>query len=624
MTRDRDRGAAWFWAILGALWLFLAVMAYLTPIILDDWYQVGWLRHHALTLGGVVDYARYNYFHYNPRLGETFLLLVNGPRWIHVALTPAIELGLVFLVHAIALGRWPRRCARDALALIVIQALLWAASPAPGLLWFYRPFTTNYLYGFCLHLLVLVPYRFALAGRDPSRAWLAPALLAGGVVAGLGNEHTGPATIVAIVVVAIVLVRRGVRRLWLAAGAIGLTLGYAALYFAPGQGERYGGIGAGESRLGSLAERGVAGSYDAIVLVVVHAQAGILLALLAIGAASARGQRRGVPVRGPDRDTTLGIAGLVAWAGAILVTLLLSPRLGERLYFASTTLLVIACVVALDPFLQGDRGLARVVAVVAAAIVVVHVAIFVHVQLEAHADADDRLARLEAAPPGTIAVVPPFRHAQRARWFWGDDFVYASLREYVAHEVFGLAGIEIEGAPRWVEPTPPFRLVTAYRYDPPLDRAALAAAALLPDYTASYYEWALAQQRKLMPSIAEVGGHVLREIDVTVESDDPAVRGALRGRPLYADRYRDGAWSYVYVRHLLDDDGWPTFAFSAPTLPAGITDAYVVGCGAARPAVVDADHLDVSFQPRCPDTHVMLLCTRAVCWLGGTYARFER
>jgi hypothetical protein len=623
----RGRGAAAFWAVVAGLWLVLAVMAYLTPIILDDWYQVGWLRTHDLTISGVLGYARYNYFHYNPRLGETLLLVVNGPRVIHVVLTPLVELALVFVVHAIALGRWPAPNARDARAIAIIQALLWLAAPAPGLLWFYRPFTTNYLYGFTLQLSLFAPYRFALAGRVPASWWRAPAMLALGFAAGMTNEHTGPSSILALGACVVIIARRHAiarwaQRAWLAAGALGLFLGYAALYFAPGQHERYGGTAAGTTPLGSLADRGLEGGYTAFARLFVHAQLAPLLAFAVIVVAAWRARRRGEAAPGLDRDRALAIAGLVAWASAITGTLLLSPLIGERMYFAPAVLLIVACVIAIDAFAAGDRAVARAAGGIAAAVLAVHAVVFVRVQLEAHDDAADRYARLERAAPGSIAVVPPFHRVPRSRWFWGDDFVYASLREYVAHEVFGLGGIEIEGAPRWAEPTPPYRFAIAYRYESPLDRAALAAAVPLPDYTPTFWEWVIAQQRKLLPSLVQVGDHALREIDVTVVSDDPAVRAAAQGRPIYADRWRDGRWSFVYGRHQHDPAGWPRLSFVPVTLPDGLHDSYLIACGTSAPITVDAAHTDVDFAPRCESTHVALLCTPTECWLGGTVDKF--
>ena len=44
----------------------------------------------------------------------------------------------------------------------MLQALVWVIAPMAGLLYFYRPFTTNYLFGLLFQLLLFVPYRFAL------------------------------------------------------------------------------------------------------------------------------------------------------------------------------------------------------------------------------------------------------------------------------------------------------------------------------------------------------------------------------------------------------------------------------------------------------------------------------
>ena len=501
---------------------------------------------------------------------------------------------------------------------------LWLAAPAPSLVWFYRPFTCNYLFAFSTHLLLMLPFRFALAGRDPTRAWLAPALALVGVLAGMSNEHTGPATILALIVVAVVLVRRGVRRAWILIGPLALTIGYAGLYLAPGQDERYGGTGARESRLGSLLQRGLEGAYDTIAETIVHAQLGAMVALAAIAVAVWRARRRGGPLAGPDRGQAIAIVLLIGWASLIVGTMLWSPRLGERLYFAPVVLLVTAALIALEPLLRADRALGRACAVVAVALVAIHAVILLRVQLQVHADGADRFARLSRAPAGSVAVVPAFRHNQHERWFWGDDFVYASLREYVAHDVFGLAGIEIEGAPRWVEPMPPFHFETQYRYEPPLDRAALEARVALPDYTATFWEWAAVQMRHLMPSIEQVDGHRLQEITVTVVSDDPLVRAIAHGRPILADRWKGDEWTYVYARRITDDDGWPTFDFSPPTIPLDMSEAWLVGCGESRPLRFDREHPDVSFVPRCGATYVSILCTPVECWLGGTFARFER
>ena len=86
------RDPAAFYGLCALLWGLFCFIAFYTPVLLDDWYQVAWHQRHSLTLANLWSYAHYNYFNYNPRLGENFLLLVNGPLAIHVLVTPTVEL----------------------------------------------------------------------------------------------------------------------------------------------------------------------------------------------------------------------------------------------------------------------------------------------------------------------------------------------------------------------------------------------------------------------------------------------------------------------------------------------------------------------------------------------------
>ena len=87
--------------------------------------------------------------------------------------------------------------------------------------------------------------------------------------------------------------------------------------------------------------------------------------------------------------------------------------------------------------------------------------------VRAHADDVERREILARTPPGQIALVPPYRQFQRNLWFLGDDFDYASLREYVAHEVYGLAGIDLD-RPAKSEPMAPFTTRLGFEMDPPM------------------------------------------------------------------------------------------------------------------------------------------------------------
>ena len=123
-------------------------------------------------------------------------------------------------------------------------------------------------------------------------------------------------------------------------------------------------------------------------------------------------------------------------------------------------LLVLACAVLIERLLD-DRTTRRFTAAACAAIFGYHAVWFVAVYWSAKRENDARIALLRGAAPNTVAIVPPYRRWDRSRWFWGDDFQYASLREYVANEVYDLNGIEYDRPLHWAEPTPPDRFVAA-------------------------------------------------------------------------------------------------------------------------------------------------------------------
>ncbi|HEY0191495.1 MAG TPA: DUF6056 family protein, partial [Kofleriaceae bacterium] len=233
------RQAGIFVGAIAALWLLFVVQAWNTPVLLDDWYQLTWHRHHAFGLASFWEYFHYNYFHFNPRIGDLLLLIVNGPRPVHVIATPIAELGLIWVAFAVGFGRWPRPTLRDLILVGFVQGMIWIVVPIPGIIYFYRPFTTNYLWGFATTLALFVPYRLALATgqarpRSMVRAlWSVPLMFALGWLSGMSNEHTGPTQMVALLGLVVWAWKTGRLRAWMLAGLAGLYVGYPMLFFAP-------------------------------------------------------------------------------------------------------------------------------------------------------------------------------------------------------------------------------------------------------------------------------------------------------------------------------------------------------------------------------------------------------
>src|SRR5258706_2740524 len=137
MTPRRER--AFFVAAVAGLWLVFFVQAVSSPILLDDWFQLRYWRDHAFTPSALWEYGRHNYFHYNPRIGEVLLAIVDGSRVIHVIVTPIIQLGAAVTAFTIAFARWPRRTLHDLQLLLFVPVMIWLVIPIPGIIYFYRP-----------------------------------------------------------------------------------------------------------------------------------------------------------------------------------------------------------------------------------------------------------------------------------------------------------------------------------------------------------------------------------------------------------------------------------------------------------------------------------------------------
>jgi hypothetical protein len=125
------------------------------------------------------------------------------------------------------------------------------------------------------------------------------------------------------------------------------------------------------------------------------------------------------------------------------LTLLASPKLGPRLYFASVALVAAGiCGWLFDRW--KDRWARRSCAVIAVVVLV-----YVEVQLIAvHSIVGpigaQRADRIEHSPPGSAVVVPRYPFAF-GRYFLGDDLLDPVVRDRVAG-MFHLASVELEPA----------------------------------------------------------------------------------------------------------------------------------------------------------------------------------
>jgi hypothetical protein len=605
-----------FFVAVVALWALFFVQALHTPTLLDDWYQLPWYRHE-FGPSSVWQYAHYNYFHFNPRIGDVLLLILNGPRWIHLVLTPLVQLALPALAFAVAFARWPRATLRDLQLLLVIQTLIWITTPIPGIVYFYRPFATNYLWAFALMLLLVAPFRIALAQPEtPRRLWLVVPMFVLGWCAGMGNEHTGPTAMLAIGAFVAYAWRKGRLRAWMIAGALGIYIGYPMLFFAPGQALRYAGMATKNSPWHLLVSRGITGTWAILADFIAESQVTITVAVIVVLFAARRGKLPAL-----SNATLATILGLAAGAIGIVGTLFASPTVGERLFFAPAVLLVCAVCVAFE-WLFVDRAVRRFVVVGCAIVFAFHAERFITVYADTYVENQERLALLERAPADTVVKVPPYESWKHTRYWWGDDFAYASLREYIANEVYDLHGIEYDRPLHFAEPTPPDHFVVHRTYDPPL--AAEDDKKLDARYVPTFWEWAIVQfRRRFAMGPLDVPGHRLARYVVDVEGstlDDP------KHRPTRVFEWTPQKLTFVDGRQFDDLAGLPYIRIWAESMPERAIDTFLVACGHTRRVALLPDVEDrigplVPITFECRGTYTAFVCDPDVCWFAGRYWR---
>lgn len=416
----------------------LVLCTHWEPVMRDGWGHLVWLRNHPTGNRGIYDFIEQCYLHENPRLGQIFTLGVYALAPYHVIVTPLLELAVLALLTALALGRWPSlRRTDDALAAALVTAILAACVPQIGPMLFYRPFTWNYVFGLGLNLAWLMPYRLELVRPSPGRYWLAPALLVLGVAAGLCNEHTGLAFAAMAALATAAAWRRGGLRPWMIAGLVGLVAGYAVLLTAPAQHLRYGALAQQTGIVERIVDRGVLGNLEVLGglgLALVPA-----LPLVGIGLAERRA-RGSPPAADRASRAVLALAGVVC-----TLTLLASPKLGPRLYFASVALIAAG----LAGWLIGRLATPwarRACAVLAAGTLVFVAGRLVAIHRVVGPIGAVRRDLVENAPVGSAVTVPRFPFGV-SRYFLGDDLVVSAARELVARE-YGLKAVELEAAER--------------------------------------------------------------------------------------------------------------------------------------------------------------------------------
>lgn len=417
----------------------------------DSWGHWQWQRSGSHSLTDLWHLALDSYRYGNPRLGQQFTAWLFLSSSIHTFVTPMLVISLFYGIVGLALGRLPSvRRSDDLFAMLALLAIAFTAVWNIADMYFYRPVMGNYTLGLWLHVAVLLPYRFALQAPKAWRWWWLLPWSALGVAAGLANEHTGPATI-CITALAALWTWRTQRRVfgWMLVGTAALTVGFALLYFAPGQHQRYDGLASQVSIAQRILQRG-AGNFLIVGKSAMWVALGTLPLLLAGGLAAAA-TRFGLRTRlrfrhGEDiaalpppsatsnRDLReespaverAAICGLLTWSFLTSCTIMASPKLGWRLHFAGTMMLSAAVIgfanIQLRALAKRDSHkyhvIKRATAAAAAGIVLYAMIRLVHAHAVIGPMSADRVEALTRSQ-GQVLTLPAVPLA-RTRW-WGRD-----------------------------------------------------------------------------------------------------------------------------------------------------------------------------------------------------------
>ncbi len=431
----------WCWGLCAVFAAIAVVCIAWEPIRLDGWYIWFQYRGRPLSLAGWVDVIKFNYLHGNPRYGENITNLLYAPGWWHVVVHALLMTLSFWVLAALALGRRPRRT--DALFLTTLLAMYLVAIPRVGPMLFYRPFFGNYVVGAVPAFAFLAMCHAYLRGTIAWRsAWLVVPVLLLGALGGMGNEHTGPAFVVAGSV-AVYLTWRQSRApsvagrprvpLWMLAGVVGLGLGFLGLFFAPGQMERYAGAGK-VGVMTTLMSRSVGASLTIIGRAPFTAL--WLLPWFAIAAGAVahwRSALQSLPAK------TFGLA--LMFTTVVGGTLLAAPLNGPRLYYATAAVLVCAAAPWVVASVSGRRRLALVVV---NSIVIVGSSIgLVYTAARERPVFERRMEILLAAQPNssTPVVVPAVPKGVR-QWTMGEDFRDGNLRTAIK-EYFRIGDVTV-------------------------------------------------------------------------------------------------------------------------------------------------------------------------------------
>ncbi|MBA3393828.1 MAG: hypothetical protein H0T89_14365 [Deltaproteobacteria bacterium] len=438
---------ALFVAYVAANALHVGYVVHHEPFAFDAWNVAIDSGAKPITFERFLQFWWDQYTSSNPRLGQPLTYLTYKLEWFAEIATPLAHLALSLAITVLGLGRWPRR-GRDLALWAIAIGFSWFVLPQIGRNMFCRAYAANYIYTAAIQLWFLVPLRLVRSGDASLHACVAYGIA--GIFAGACNEHTGPTFLAFLLGYAWWLRRRGGHPRLVLAGFLGMTVGFALLFFAPGQDSRYGEIAQQVSLLTRMLQRGITGNLDIVRDYIAYGAPLLALLVIALLVGLARKPPPTTPppltddaTRAARRRAVRFIAVAFVMGLTMAMTLFVSPKLGSRFYIVSLSLLLAGFLALADAVLVTRRQLVPfvVLAIAASAYAAVRT---VPLYRQVSAQGAARMAALDASKRGDIFVADAFGQVDETWWYIGDDFRDFQKRELV-QKYFALSRVFFRG-----------------------------------------------------------------------------------------------------------------------------------------------------------------------------------
>jgi hypothetical protein len=440
---------ALFFVYAAFTFLHIAYVVYHEPFVFDAWNIANDTGAEPASVKRFFAFWHQQYTSSNPRIGQPMAYLAYKIVGVAELGTPLAFFGILIAGFGFGTGRLPKLSNnRDLATLAIGIGCMWFVAPNFPAYLFCRAYATNYMWLAAIQLWFLIPLRL-MDARKPTT--VSPGKLVAyfllGVVAGMGNEHVGPTMIALVIGYGAWIWRKHRTRpplLWV--GAAGLVVGYALIFFAPGQGSRYTGFTERTTITQQILSRGLRGNAEIFGDLVTAA--GPLLALIVcvigIGIAGERHADTELSaIRDRQRRAMVMLLIAVIAASLITATVFASPLLGPRFYFHAMLIVLAGTLGVIVAFLGRARSFAPfvIVAVLTSGFAAART---MPMFRRLAAASQDRLAQLAATPVGSDGTATAWEQVNEGWWFLGDDLRDDKKQDLVAR-YFGLRKLVYRG-----------------------------------------------------------------------------------------------------------------------------------------------------------------------------------